>query len=198
MINTRSKISFNFGASSYRETFFSTSYLAFDFGFLSTPAATYYSRSNFRCLVYEGLNATSLTLSSSWSTISLSSLNTVYLYPKAEISNPSSILYTMICYGSGVPNGGSATSMTLNWIDSGTVGSPIQTAIPIVSTVATLNSTALVGATLSIDYKRFRTAGFKSLYSFKVNCVTALTANARFYFDFHMNLNSKLDNEGVV
>lgn len=51
--NVRSKISFNFGASSYRDAFFSSSTYQISFGFLYPPnAVTYQSRGNFRCLIY--------------------------------------------------------------------------------------------------------------------------------------------------
>lgn len=84
MKSTRSRLSFIFGASSYREAFFSSSTFTFNFGFLTNPnAATYYSpRSNFRCMVYEGSNSSSLTLSNSWKTLSLSSFSSVTLTPK--------------------------------------------------------------------------------------------------------------------
>ena len=83
MTNTRSKITFDFGASSFRDVFYSTSSFHFDFGFIRNPSANYYSRSNFRCMVYEGPNSTSLTLSSAWKTLKLNSLSVVDLTPKA-------------------------------------------------------------------------------------------------------------------
>lgn len=49
---SRSKISFNFGASSYRDAFFSTSTFLFNFGFLTNPnSGTYRTRNNFRCMI---------------------------------------------------------------------------------------------------------------------------------------------------
>jgi hypothetical protein len=48
-----SKTSFIFGASSYRDAFFSTSYYQMNFGFLTIPSSSiYYARSNFRCMVF--------------------------------------------------------------------------------------------------------------------------------------------------
>ncbi len=83
--SARSKISFSFGASSYRDAFFSTSSWQFNFGCLTSPnSGTYYSpRNNFRCMIFEGANSSSMTLSSSWSTISLSSFASVTVSPKA-------------------------------------------------------------------------------------------------------------------
>lgn len=81
---TRSRISYIFGASSYRETFFSTSTWLFNFGFLTNPnSGTYNARSNFRCMVQEGPNSTALSQSSSFSTLSLSSFSSVTITPKA-------------------------------------------------------------------------------------------------------------------
>lgn len=52
MINVRSYVMFDFGASSYRETFFSTSYFVFNFGFLTNTATTFNLRGDFKCLIY--------------------------------------------------------------------------------------------------------------------------------------------------
>lgn len=50
---SRSKITFTFGANSYRDAFFTTSTYQFNFGFLTNPnSGTYYSRNNFRCMVF--------------------------------------------------------------------------------------------------------------------------------------------------
>lgn len=83
MTDTRSSIMFNFGATSYRDVFYSTSTFQFDFGFIRNPNAAFYSRSNFRCMVYEGSNSSSLALSSAWKTLTLSSLSASVLSPKA-------------------------------------------------------------------------------------------------------------------
>jgi hypothetical protein len=51
----RSRISFNFGASSFRDAFFATtSTFRFNFGFLTTPnlATWVTARSNFRCMIF--------------------------------------------------------------------------------------------------------------------------------------------------
>jgi hypothetical protein len=53
MTRTRTKISFNFGALSYRDAFFKTSTFVFNLGYITTPNfATYKSRNNFRCIIY--------------------------------------------------------------------------------------------------------------------------------------------------
>ena len=59
-----------------------------------------------------------LTLSDKWSKFDLSSLSSAKLYPKEEIDDPASYLFTMQCYGAGVPSGSNSTNMTLIWKDS--------------------------------------------------------------------------------
>lgn len=189
---TRSRISYIFGASSYRETFFSTSTWLFNFGFLTNPnSATYYARSNFRCMVQEGPNATALSQSSSFRTLTLSSFSSVTITPKAEISNPSSLVYCLVCYGGAVPDGTNTTAISGSWQDGGVA---VQTASALTYASAGLISASAATATLVLNYKRFSTSGFKSLYSFQVTCTQALTSSAVFYFDFHMGLSSYLDN----
>jgi hypothetical protein len=194
---TRSKISFNFGASSYRDAFFTTSTFQFNFGFLTNPNfATYYGRSNFRCMIFEGSNASSLSLSSSWSTLTLSSFSTVTVTPKYEIANPASIFYSMTCYGGAVPDGTNTTTITGSWQDNSVAVQSSSTGITF--SAPSYQSGLPNTATLLLNYKRFSTSGFKSLYSFQLTCTAALTTSAVFYFDFHMSLNPYLDNEGVV
>jgi hypothetical protein len=196
MQTTRSKFSFTFGASSYRDAFFSTSSWKFNFGLLTTPnSPTYNARSNFRCMIYEGPNSTSLSLSSSWQTLTLTSFTTVILSPKAEIANPSSIYYSMTCYGGAVPDGTNTTAVTGTWQDANIA---VQTATGVTFASAGLSVAPVGTAQFALNNKRFSTSGFKSLYSFQVNCTTALTASAVFYFDFHMALSPYLDNEGAV
>jgi hypothetical protein len=191
----RSSFSFLFGANSFRDTFFTSSTYVFDFGFTTTPSSTYSSRSNLRCLIYQGSNSTSMTLSTNWRYLSFSSFTSVTLTPKTEIATPANILYQMNCYGSGVPTSGNQSPMTLKWVDN-TVS--VQTANPISFILANYPSGYSKTATLSITYKRFATAGCKSLYSFAVSTNIALTQNSRLYFDFHMSFSSMLDNEGNV
>ena len=198
MKSTRSRLSFIFGASSYREAFFSSSSFTFNFGFLTNPnAATYYShRSNFRCMVYEGSNSSSLTLSNSWKTLSLSSFSSVTLIPKGEITNPSALIYNMVCYGGAVPDGTNSAAITGNWVDS---SNNLQSSSTGIAYNAGLFSTrGGFTATITLDKKRFSTSGFKSLYSLKISYNQPLSASAVFYFDFPMVLSSNLDNEGVV
>lgn len=83
MTKARTKLSFNFGALSYRDAFFKTSTFNFNLGYLTNPNfATYKARNNFRCIIYEGLTSTSMSQSSSWERISLTAFSDVILYPK--------------------------------------------------------------------------------------------------------------------
>ncbi len=193
----RSSLSFIFGASSYRDAFFSTSTYLFDFGFLSTPCSNpYYTRSNFRCMILQGTSASSLALSSGWKSLSLSSFSSVTLTPKAEISNPSSIVYKMQCYGGGIPTGGSTSDITAKWQDP--AGSNVQIAPIVAYSSLTLAADAPTTATFTFDNKRFNTAGMKALYSFRITSPVDLTSASRFYLDFHMKLSSYLDHQGVI
>jgi hypothetical protein len=98
----------------------------------------------------------------------------------------------MKCLGTGVPST-SATAMSLVWKDdiynvqSATSISPI-----------TYTSASIPTFTFTVDKKRFRSEGFKAYYTFKVITNTALTQNARFYFDFHSRISSRLDKEATV
>ncbi len=134
-------------------------------------------------------------MSKKWKSLSFASLAAVVLSPKDEIATPSSIKYTMTCIGSGVPTGANSTPMQLKWKDNSL---SIQTSSTI-TLPATLINSASGSISLIINNKRFRTEGFKSLYSFRVTASTQqLNQDTRLYFDFHKNLNSKLDSEGVV
>lgn len=193
MQNTRSYMTFDFGAYSYRETFFTTSSFLLNFGFLTAPASTYNTRGDFRCLIYENTNNGTLSLSRAWSTLQLSNLASVTLSPKGEIATPSNIKYTMKCFGTGVPNSLNTTSMSLVWKDS---IYNVQQATPIAPLLYTVASpTAFI---FTIDKKRFRSEGFKAYYTFKIDSGLALSQNARFYLDFHSRINSKLDKESTV
>jgi hypothetical protein len=152
MQSTRSYMTLDFGASSYRETFFLTSSYLFNFGWLTNPATAYNTRGDFRCLIYENTqNSTSSTLSRAWNTLELTDLAAVKLYPKSEISVPNSIKYTMKCLGTGVPISGSTTNMTLVWRDS-TDNVQIATQIAPTSYLTASN----IAFTFTIDKKRFR------------------------------------------
>lgn len=151
MQNVRSYMTLDFGAFSYRETFFSTSQYLFNFGFLTNPASTYNTRGDFRCLIYESVGNGTLTMSRAWSTLQLSSLSAVALNPKYEIATPNTIKYTMKCYGTGVPVSGSSTNMSLVWKDN---IYNVQTATQIAPILySTPTSTPF---TFTISYKRFR------------------------------------------
>ena len=112
-----SPISFNFGSYSYRKTFFDSSYFQFSFGFLTDTVSSARSSSNLRCMVFENDNDV-FTLSDKWLKFDLSSLNAAKLYPKVEIDDPASYLFTMKCYGAGVPSGSNTSNMSLTWRDS--------------------------------------------------------------------------------
>lgn len=194
--NVRSKVSFNFGASSYRDAFFSTSTFLFSFGFLYSPCYTpYQTRGNLRCLIYEGQNVSSLKLSSAWKSLTLSNFASATLTPKTEISNPSSILYQMNCFGGGIPTASNSTDMTIAWRDG---GNTVQTASNIALSSLTLSTAPPTTAAISSNAKRFNTVGMKALYSLSVTSPVILTSSARFYFDFHMMLSPYLDQNGVV
>lgn len=78
--NLKGKFGFNFGANSFRESFYATtSYFEFNLGFLSTPNANYRSRNNFRCVVYN--NGTS-NINSLWKSLTFS-MPTLRLYSKS-------------------------------------------------------------------------------------------------------------------
>jgi hypothetical protein len=95
----------------------------------------------------------------------------------------------MVCYGGGTPNGNNTGSMTLSWQDG---GSAVQTASSITYVGSSFSSipTSTTTGTLS---KRFPTPGLKTFYSFTLSITSILTSSSRFYFDFHMQLSSRLD-----
>ena len=101
----------------------------------------------------------------------------------------------MRCYGSGVTDGSITSAIGGSWRDASIT---LQTAAGISYVAGDYTAGYPNTATVSIDHKRFRTSGFKSLYSFDVTCNTVLTSSAVFYFDFHMSLSAYLDSEGVV
>ena len=106
----------------------------------------------------------------------------------------------MKCYGGASPSGSNTTDMTIDWRDSSTGSSNVQTAPNIAYNSLTHDNAPVSTATISIQTngKRFNTQGMKAFYSFQVSSPTALTSAARFYFDFHMKLSPYLDNEGTV
>lgn len=143
-------------------------------------------------MVYEN-NDGVLTLSDKWSRLYMSSLSSVQLYPKAEINDPSSFLFNMQCFGSGVPTGTNTTDMTLIWKDSSYT---VQEATEI--TYGGYLTAAAGTVTASIYDRRFYSQGMKSFYTFEIQANTDLDENSKIYFDFHFNLGSKLDREGSV
>jgi hypothetical protein len=131
-----------------------------------------------------------LTLSNLWATLDLSNFASVKLYPKQTISTPNSYIFTLGCYGSGVPTGAVTTSMSLSWIDAGT---SVQTATAI-TYPSTYTTAAPSTLTVSLTNKRFNTQGMKAFYSFSLLSTQNLTASTRIYFNFHFKLSSQLDN----
>lgn len=101
----------------------------------------------------------------------------------------------MTCYGGGIPTGSNTTDISAAWIDA---GATVQSAPSIQHSSLTLSSSPPSPATISFNAKRLNTAGMKALYSFQISSPVALTSDARFYFDFHMNLSPYLDNAGTV
>jgi hypothetical protein len=99
----------------------------------------------------------------------------------------------MKCFGGSVPTT-SATSMSLSWVDNG-VG--VQVATPI-APVTTYLAATLPSFTFATVYKRFRTQGFKSLYTFSVTAPFAMNQNSRIYLDFHSKISSRLDKQATV
>lgn len=189
----KSWYTFNFGSYDYRQAFFSSSYFQFSFGFLYDPSyAAKVTDSNFRCIVYENQQG-NLVLSNKWATINLASFATVQLSPKQLINDPNTYLFTMKCYGAGVPGGSNTTSMTLSWVDNG-VNIQTATSIAYPSTYTTAASTSL---TATLDSKKFNTQGMKAFYTFTIT-TSLLTATSRIYINFPFTLSSRLDNEGYV
>lgn len=78
--NLRGKFSVNFGASSYRDVFFTTSYFEFNLGFLTTPNTALKTAGNFRCVIF---NNESTVVSTLWKKFDLSSLTSAKLYSKS-------------------------------------------------------------------------------------------------------------------
>lgn len=101
----------------------------------------------------------------------------------------------MRCFGGGVTDKTITSAMGGLWRDTSV---SLQTAAGISYVAASYTTGFPNTATIAIDHKRFRTSGFKSLYSFDVTCNAALTSSAVFYLDFHFSMSSYLDNEGVV
>ena len=104
-----------------------------------------------------------MSLSSSWSTITLSSFTTVIVTPKAEIPNPASVLYSMTCYGGVVPDGSNTTAISGQWMDNTVVQTSTGISYSPANYVATIPGSITIFA---LTYKRFSTSGFKSLYTF--------------------------------
>ena len=99
----------------------------------------------------------------------------------------------MKCFGSSVPTT-SATSMSLSWMDGG-IG--VQVATPI-APVATYLADTLQSFTFATVYKRFRTQGFKSLYTFSIVAPFTMNQNSRIYLNFHSKISSRLDKQATV
>ena len=171
MKNTMTSYSFSFGSYSYRDTFFSTSYFQFNWGFLTLPSSTYRnSRNNFRCRIYELDDAGSPTLSAKWSHIDFSNFASVRLYPKAEFEDPASYLFQFSCFGAAAPTT-NTTDMSLVWQDtSGTM----QTATSMPDSSLTLLPDSTASLTASIQAKRFTNQGMKAFYTFQITSAVAM------------------------
>jgi len=166
----------NFGAESYRDVFYTTSYFQFNLGFLSSPNTAWLAANNFRCVIYPNGSSYPSTL---WKTLTLTPLTSVKLYSKLEISNPASMLFYMTCYGGGMPDNTISSNLALQWQDGSYV---LQTATPIAPVTFTPVNSFTTIPTLS--NKRFNTAGAMAFYSFSIKTAASLTQNARIYFEF--------------
>lgn len=191
--SAKSSFYINFASYDSREAFFKdTSYFQFGFGFLTDPAQNdKNTRNNFRCMVYEN-NTGTLTLSSKFKSLDLSSFSQVKLYSKKTIEDPRLFSFALGCFGSAVPSLSNTTSLSLSWID-GT--NTVQSATSLAAASYTSAASTL---TASLSTKRFNTEGMKAFYSFSITSGQALTEKTRFYFNFHFGLNSKLDNQGYI
>jgi hypothetical protein len=181
----RGKFGYNFGANSYREVFYTTSYFEFNFGFLSVPNTAWNAANNFRCVVYS--NGTS-TLSSLWKKLDLTTLTSAKLYSKSEISNPASMLFNLVCYGGGMSDNTNTNNMTLKWWDGAYT---LQTATQIAPLTFTSMSAFSTSPTLSI--KRFNSEGSLAFYEFSITSSAALDQNARIYFEFPYKIPASLN-----
>lgn len=79
--------------------------------------------------------------------------------------------------------------MSLIWKDS---SADVQTA----TALAIPNNYVAPGSgtvTASLTTKRFVSEGMKAFYTFSISANVALDENSRIYFNFHMNVGSKLD-----
>ena len=105
MQNVMTSYYFDFGSYSYRDTFFSTSYYEFNWGYLTQPSQYYRNTlSNFRCRIYEVSDEGAITLSSKWDSLDFNSFTSIKLKPKEEIDDPASYLFRFSCFGSAVAN----------------------------------------------------------------------------------------------
>lgn len=186
----RGKFGMNFGASSYREVFYTTSYFEFNLGFLSVPNTAWKAANNFRCVVYT--NGTG-AVSSLWKKLDLTTLTSAKLYSKSEISNPASMLFNLMCYGGGMSDNTNTNNLTLKWWDAAYT---LQTATQIAPVAyATVSSFTTVP---TLSNKRFNTAGSMAFYEFSVTASAALDQNARIYFEFPYKIPAGLNRESTL
>lgn len=183
----RGKFSVNFGASSYRDIFFTTSYFEFNLGFLTTPNTALKTAGNFRCVIF---NNDSTVVSTLWKKFDLTSLASAKLYSKAEITNPNSMLFSLVCYGGSMPDGSTATSMSLKWVDS---SYDLQTSSTLASPAFVASSAFSTAPTLPV--KRFNVQGSLGFYCFQITSSAALDQNSRIYFEFPFKIPSSTNRE---
>lgn len=150
--SSKSSFYINFASLDLREAFFvDTSSFEFGFGFLTDPAQVdKNTRNNFRCMVYEN-NTGTLTLSSKFKSLDLSSFSQVKLFSKKTIEDPRLLSFALGCFGSGVPSLSVTSSLSLSWMDG---GKTIQSAISLAAASYTSAASVL---TASISAKRFNT-----------------------------------------
>jgi hypothetical protein len=172
----RGKFGLNFGANSYREIFYTTSYFEINLGYLSVPNTAWRTANNFRCVVYPNGSSTPSSL---WKKLDLTSLTSAKLYSKSEISNPASMLFNLVCYGGGMSDNSLPSNMALKWWDA---ANTLQTATQL--TPVTFSTTASFTTAPTLSNKRFNTAGSMAFYEFSITPTAALDQNARIYFEF--------------
>lgn len=186
----RGKFGVNFGANSFREIFYTTSYFLVNFGFLSVPNTAWKAASNFRCVVYAN---GSTTPSSLWKSFDMTSLSSAKLYSKSEIVNPASMLFNLMCYGGGMSDNSNTNNLTLQWVDGAYT---LQTATQIAPVSFLASSPFSTSPTLS--NKRFNTVGSMAFYEFSITSTAALDQNARIYFEFPYKIPAGLNREAAL
>jgi hypothetical protein len=102
------------------------------------------------------------------------------------------MLFNLMCYGGGMPNGTNAANLTGNWYDAGATS--LQVATQLQPSVLTFVSTGTT-LTMSLSAKRFNSEGAMAFYQLLVTPTVALDQNARIYVEFAYPIPSSLNRE---